>query len=120
MIYTSYFAQLANLPDSIVPVSICGKTPYWYKGLQYKKLAPKYSFFQEWKKTKDNNYYIEHYNIEVLNSLDAKQVFAELKTLTDPNDICLMCYERPTGFCHRHLVAEWLRNHGVEYEEFRS
>lgn len=47
MIYTSYFAKLKSLPDNIVPISICGKTPDWYKGLQYKKLAPKYDFFCE-------------------------------------------------------------------------
>ena len=50
MIYTSYFAKLKSLPDNIVPISICGKAPDWYKGLQYKKLAPKYDFFMKWKK----------------------------------------------------------------------
>ena len=39
-IYTSYFANLKNLPDNVCPISICGKAPDWYKGLQYKKLAP--------------------------------------------------------------------------------
>lgn len=48
MIYTSYFAKLKSLPDNIVPISICGKAPNWYTGLQYKKLAPKYDFFMEW------------------------------------------------------------------------
>ena len=50
MIYTSYFAKLKSLPENIIPISICGKAPDWYKGLQYKKLAPKYDFFMEWKK----------------------------------------------------------------------
>ena len=44
-VYTSYFAKLKKLPDTIVPISICGKAPDWYTGLQYKKLAPKYGFF---------------------------------------------------------------------------
>ena len=56
MIYTSYFAKLNKLPPNVVPISICGKAPAWYNGLQYKKLAPKYSFFSEWKKNGDNNY----------------------------------------------------------------
>ena len=50
MIYTTYFAKLKDLPDYIIPISICGKAPDWYKGLQYKKLAPKYDFFMKWKK----------------------------------------------------------------------
>lgn len=45
MIYTSYFAKLKELEKhNIIPISICGKAPDWYKGLQYKKLAPKYGF----------------------------------------------------------------------------
>ena len=57
MLYTSYFAKLKSLPENIIPISICGKAPDWYKGLQYKKLAPKYDFFMEWKKNHDNDYY---------------------------------------------------------------
>lgn len=56
MIYTSYFAQLRNMPENIIPISICGKAPDWYDGLQYKKLAPKYGFFTEWKKIHDNDF----------------------------------------------------------------
>lgn len=58
MIYTSYFAKLKSLPENIIPISICGKTPDWYKGIQYKRLAPKYEFFMEWKKNHDNEYFI--------------------------------------------------------------
>ena len=59
MIYTSYFAKLKSLPDNIVPISICAKAPDWYKGLQYKKLAPKYDFFMKWEEIYDNDYYIK-------------------------------------------------------------
>ena len=69
MIYTSYFAQLKNLPDNIIPISICGKAPDWYHGLQYKKLAPKYDFFMKWKENHDNNYYIKCFNEQVLSKL---------------------------------------------------
>lgn len=51
MIFTSYFAKLSKLPSDVVLISICGKAPDWYTGLQYKKLAPKYQFFMEWKRT---------------------------------------------------------------------
>lgn len=58
MIYTNYFAKLKELErHNIVPISICSKVPDWYKGLQYKKLAPKYDFFIKWKETHNNNYY---------------------------------------------------------------
>lgn len=78
MIYTTYFSNLANLPDNIVPISICGRAPDWYKGRQYKKLAPKKEFFNIWKNNHNNDYYIEEFNKQVLDGLDAKEVVSEL------------------------------------------
>lgn len=117
MIYTSYFAKLNKLPPDVVPISICGKAPAWYNGLQYKKLAPKYSFFSEWKKNGDNNYYIEHFNNEVLSTLSPQAVYNELLKLSGGKDIVLICYEKPADFCHRHLVAEWLTTNGIKCDE---
>lgn len=124
MIYTSYFEKLKELEKyNIIPISICGKAPDWYKGLQYKKLAPKYKFFMEWKKNHDNDYYIEHFRSEILDGLDAEIVIKELNYLV-PNvngkDIALICYEKPSDFCHRHLVAEWLNKNGFRCDEWRS
>ena len=117
MIFTSYFAKLKNIPSNIVPISICGKAPDWYKGLQYKKLAPKYSFFSVWKETHDNEYYITNFKKEVLEKLDIKNVIAELTKLSDGKDIVLICYEKPTDFCHRFLVSDWLNKNGIKCEE---
>lgn len=122
MIYTSYFAKLKSLPDNIVPISICAKAPDWYKGLQYKKLAPKYDFFMKWKETHDNEYYIRCFNEQVLNKLDILNVIRDLIDLA-PGDmtgktICLVCYEKPGDFCHRHLVADWLNKNGFECKEW--
>ena len=136
MIYTSYFAQIRNLPENVIPISICAKAPAWYKGLQYKAVAPKYGFFMEWKKNHDNDYYIEHYNKEVLLQLNARGVVDELydllpdelktiikeegtyKVRSQKIHIALICYEKPSDFCHRHLLAEWLSVHGFECKEW--
>lgn len=123
MIYTSYFAKLRSLPENIVPVSICGKAPDWYKGLQYKKLAPKYDFFMEWKNNHDNDYYIKCFQEQVLNKLNATDVILDLSRLCEgfnvgEDNIALICYEKPTDFCHRHLVANWLNRNGVRCEEW--
>ena len=122
MIDTSYFAKLKRLPSNVVPISICGKAPDWYNGLQYKKLAPKYDFFMKWKQTHDNDYYIKCFDEQVLSKLNANTVVMELKHLCgksmyDDVDICLICYEKPSDFCHRHLVADWLIKNGFECEE---
>lgn len=117
MIFTSYFAKLSKLPSNVVPISICGKAPDWYTGLQYKKLAPKYQFFMEWKRTHNIAYYVEHFEREVLDKLDADMVFAELSALAGDQTFALICYERPGDFCHRHLVAEWFCKNYYHCEE---
>ena len=77
MIYTSYFAKLPKLPKKITPISICAKAPYWYSGLEYKRLAPKYGFFMEWKQNHDNDYYIKCFNEQVLGNLNPNDVIAD-------------------------------------------
>lgn len=132
MIYTSYFAKLKSMPDNIIPISICGKAPSGYKGQQYKKLAPKFDFFMQWKQNHDNEFYTQCYNEQVLNALDATQVVKELDELLlhetisidDTRDqynrthIALVCYEKPEDFCHRHLVANWLNKNGYLCKEY--
>lgn len=121
MIYTSYFAKLKSLPDNIVPISICAKAPDWYKGLEFKNLAPKYDFFMKWKKDHDNDYFTKCYNARVLNNYDASSLVVDLIYMVNDceKDICLMCYEKPSDFCHRHLVADWLNKNGVKCEEYK-
>ena len=123
MIYTSYFAKLRSLPDYIVPVSICGKAPEWYQGLQYKKLAPKYDFFMEWKRNKDNDFYIKCFQEQVLDKLNPTDVILDLSKMVygynvGENDIALICYEKPSDFCHRHLVADWFNKNGIYCKEW--
>lgn len=135
LIYTSYFAQLRNFPQNIIPISICGKAPNWYNGLQYKKLAPKYGFFMEWKKNHDNNFYIKHFNDEVLTTLSAAKVLEDLQELI-PDElkkkiitpiykneswhIALICYEKSEDFCHRYLVSKWLCDNGYKCDEWKK
>lgn len=136
MIYTSYFDNIEKLPDNIIPISICGKAPDWYKGLQYRKLAPKLKFFNEWLKNKDNTFYIEHFNTEVLNNLNQYEVINDLYNKLDTKskeiigvtnctpwnnnniNIALICYEKPNEFCHRHLVAEWFKQYNIDVKEW--
>lgn len=135
MIYTTYFAQLKSLPQDVIPISICGKAPDWYDGIQYKKLAPRYDFFVKWKENHDNDYYIRCFNEQVLSKLNPSQVIDELRGLVshiviDPKlfpirgtlepHIALVCYEKPEDFCHRHLVAEWLSTAGYKCSEWHK
>lgn len=120
MIYTSYFDNLDRLPNNVVPISICGKAPDWYTGLQYKVLAPKYTFFMEWKQNHDNDYYIKCFDEQVLSKLNADDVVNKLYEKSNGKDVILICYEKPSDFCHRHLVANWLNKNRYQCEEWKS
>ena len=79
----------------------------------------------EWKKNHDNDYYIKHFQKEVLDGLDATNVILDFSRMSygfnvGENDIALICYEKPSDFCHRHLVAEWLSQNGFRCEEWRK
>jgi len=100
---TSYYAKSANHPNA---VSIAGKAPEWYKGKEYKKLAPKYWFFKKYKRDGDEKFYEEQFQLEVLDKLDPKQVYEDLG-----EDAVILCWEASGKFCHRHLVAKWLMKH---------
>lgn len=123
--YTSYFSKIKSLPDDIIPIAICAKAPNFYKGLTYKKLAPGYEMLMDWKKHKDDDLYIYRYYKSVLDKLDAKEVVQDLLALVNKDmsliqtpQICLVCYEKSSDFCHRHLVAEWLTDQGWPCKEF--
>jgi len=114
IIYTGYFYKLNEYLDAgLIPISIAGRCPDYYTGLQYRKLAPKYSFFIAYKnKYITSDQYKDRYNEEILNKLDKKEVLKDLHDLVGDasknSDIILLCYEKPGDFCHRRLVAKWL------------
>ena len=118
VVYTTNFARVKNLPAGVCPVSICGKPPFPWNGLRYPKLMPKKGFFMEWKKNGDNDFYVRHFNDEVLSAVTQDGVVSELVELTKSRSIALCCLENPADFCHRHLVSEWLREAGYVSHEF--
>ena len=115
-IYTSYFAKIKKVVN---PIAICGKSPDWYTGPQYKKLAPKYGFFMDYKNgVIDEVGYTKCFNELVLLPLSQEDIIKELSKLYEgEEEITLLCYEKPTDFCHRHIVAEWLNRIGLEVKE---
>ena len=118
MIYTTYFANLRNLPKNITPISICAKPPVSWTGLEYRALAPSYSCFRELKETGDVSTFTCRYYNETLYPKDARSVVRNLCELAENEDIALVCYEGRDKFCHRHIVAHWLNLAGFEVQEF--
>ena len=125
MIYTSYFAQLRNLPKDIIPISICAKAPSWYNGYEYKRISPSYNVLMKYKQDYDEEDYIKNFNKQILSNITINEFVNDLIELLEIRkgqkvNICLLCYEKPYDFCHRHLVAKWLNENGLKCEEWRK
>lgn len=106
---TSYFSRAGKHPDA---VAICRGIPKWYTGKTYQDLAPSWGLVKE----TDMVVYEQKYMSEVLAKLDPQKVLDDLMAMSQ-NPI-LLCYEKPEDYCHRHLVAKWLRESlGVEVIE---
>jgi hypothetical protein len=101
---TSYFNNVKEMKDKNL-VSIARSSPAWFKGRQYKKLAPSWKLLNDYKTNKMSyNEYIGIYTTEILQKLDVTETIKELG-----EDAILLCWE-PSGFCHRHIVAVWIED----------
>ena len=120
MIYTSYFAKVRKLPENYKYISICLSSPKGYDGYTYTKLAPNWDILKRYKEDGDQDAYIREFN-KLLQRLNPDTVIKELYSMVqDPAaTIVLLCYEKPSDFCHRHLVAEWLTNNGYPVMEYQ-
>jgi len=115
IIYTSYFAQLKKIKN---PVSISSSSPVWYNGPEHKALAPSWWLVKAYKNGVLNvDQYTEEYGRQ-LKSLSIEEVIKGIKKLyPKEEEITLLCYEKPSDFCHRHLVARWFNLHGYDVKE---
>lgn len=110
MIYTGYFHLAQNYKyqaAGLTPVSIARGTPSWFKGARLTELAPNPTLLHRYKQKLITE---EQYKKEYLYQLDSLRWGNILKVLHEYNceDTILLCYEPPSKFCHRHILAEYL------------
>ena len=119
MIYTTYFAKLKKLPDDVVPIAICQWLPEQLRSscFHYRELAPDVNTFMEYKHTGDAERFTDSYLRNTLARLDPHYIVPALRKWVGDKDFALVCYEKSSDFCHRHLVADWLRSAGYEVSE---
>ncbi len=136
MIFTSYFAKIKKFPENVIPVAITAVVPNWYDGLSFSLLAPKYDILMKFKDDHNEADYTECFNnttlkylnpLWVLHSIELDilgadcEKFPEVPFWENPDyHVALVCYEKPSDFCHRHLIAKWLENYGVECKEWEE
>lgn len=135
---TSYYARLNRIDKSIYePIAISGDEGkiVGFTGRAMKKLSP-FKFYRKWKaneemikemyatfqitkedyerlKKESEMDYIRKFYYGVLSPQDPQKIYEELG-----ENAVILCFERPTDFCHRFLVAGWLElSLGVEIDE---
>lgn len=145
MIFTGNFAMLRKLNVVVFPVSIAASKPFWYKGLEYKKLAPPMSLVNDYKRGRISwDTYTTIYN-EQLDKLSHTDVMDDLFRLVRPSLIkmvgeptlheylkgnpsldqnpdiliALLCYEKSDQPCHRQLVRQWFHDGGYNCMEIK-
>lgn len=98
--YTSNFSKKGN---DVNAIAISIGIPNGFKGKRCLKLAPSWDMVNEYKKTGDKEAYIRKFNI-ILSKLNAREIYEELG-----DNAIMLCYEKSGDFCHRRLVADWIR-----------
>lgn len=108
-LYTSNYARNHDHPNA-VGISIV--PPKWYKGKGYPRLAPTWDMVKDYKNgVIDEAEYTRKY-LKILENLNPTTVATILG-----DGAVMLCYESPTDFCHRHIVAVWMTEAGIEVEE---
>jgi len=112
-LYTGYFAKHGKSKRA---VAITRRKPSWFKGRHEPRLAPSTELLEAWLGTDMTK---SEYAIRFQKQLDALtplQIEDITREALKDGDI-LVCYEKPDKFCHRHLVAEFLRKLGHTVNE---
>lgn len=120
-LYTSYYAISNNFPSEYKLVSVSGDGGKManFDGVVYRKLAPKFDFWKKWHDNigkvnveENTKFYISNYYNKVLSALNPHEIAEELG-----ENVVLLCYEKSSDFCHRHIIAEWFKLYGIETKE---
>lgn len=117
MFYTSYFGNVRNLPKDAILVSISLWSPKDWKGKHIKQLAPTEDILMEYKRTGKQVRYVQRYSKEILAKRSADGLVKAIREKWGEQDVIFLCYEK-SGFCHRHLLANWLTMYGYPCEEW--
>ena len=124
-IYTSYYGRMKYLPKNIIPVCISLSMPKEIILPRIKQLMPSWYILNEYKHTGNKEVYTKRFNKEILGKTSVQEIMRYIRWIANKYransdcSICLMCYEKSDDFCHRHIVSKWLRENGIECEEFR-
>lgn len=104
-IYTSYYAKNGKNPKSL---AISLVVPNWYNFGSLTELAPTWSIVHKYKKGRITE---EEYKIEYLDLLKKRNLTPAKIVDKIPENSILLCYEKSSDFCHRHILASYIQEY---------
>lgn len=123
MIYTSYYSNAKNLNG--IKISISLSTPKNVADIELgQQLGPDWSTLNNYKKNFNKAQYTKEFNAKIQRQLDngsLDPILNMIKDLGQSQDVFLLCYEKPSDFCHRHLLADTLnKKRGFNITEYQG
>jgi hypothetical protein len=113
MLHTSYFSKVKTMPPGLNLVCIARTLVPGFNGKVCGELMPSSQLLWDYKKGKIGEEEYRYFYKKQLRELDAKVLIDKYG-----DDATFICWEGKDKFCHRHLVADWLRDAGYEINEY--
>ena len=113
MLYTSYFAHVNKIPKEYNLYYISNSTinP---NAQRLSCVVPDWKIVKDYKAgIIDEAIYTQKY-LQMLED-NKDEILNQIKSL--PDNSVLLCYEGKTKFCHRHILADWLKTYNIKIEE---
>lgn len=128
MLYTSYYGNPCLDQNKVFPVQVSNSAPEGFS-IKYvlKEVIPSWKDIVE--PYKENLLSEVEYMVKYKRMLDSQEfairiMLEEIKEKASTlglQDIVLLCYEKPGRFCHRHILAEWIKEKtGEEIKEYTN
>lgn len=119
--YTGYFARIKKYETmNLFPVSIARFSPKGTNFMSFPSVMPDEKLLRDYKY---NGLSEDGYKERYIRQLERIDIPKELHAIEDKipdsyDGIVLCCYEKPDGFCHRHILADYVKEHfGIEMTE---
>lgn len=124
MIYTSYYSNVKNIPSDYTLYQISNSAPKIdRKILKLTALIPNWFYVRSHKSKSITDVEFREKYIAKLDEAITENFIKAVAEFDNNKDkhIVFLCYERPDGFCHRHILADYLNGKwALNVQEFKA
>lgn len=106
-IYTTNYTKASRLSNKhYLKVSISLIRPREYNGMHIQSLAPKKQLLDDYHNGLSPEEYEVRYREQINKLNDIHSLFEIMAKQAKGRDILLLCYEKKSAFCHRHILSD--------------